>query len=90
VFVSVDIGMMGQLVKMEVVKMLQAQFGPDMYRHDNVVLSATHTHQGPGGYLQYMMFSVTSFGFIEDSFQVILIFKVSMMCFRAICSIIHY
>ena len=62
--------MMGQLIKMEVVKTLQEEFGTEMYRDDNLVLSAIHTHQGPAGYMQYVMFSITSFGFVEDSFQV--------------------
>ena len=62
--------MMGQLIKMEILKKLKTEFGSELYRHDNVVLSAIHTHQGPGGYIQYLMLSVPSFGFVEDSFQV--------------------
>ena len=72
VFVSVDTGMMGQLIKMEVLKKLKTEFGPELYRDDNLVLSAIHTHQGPAGYMQYVMYSITSFGFVEDSFQVII------------------
>ena len=64
--------MMGQLIKMEVIKKLRTEFGSELYRDDNVVLSAIHTHQGPAGYMQYVMYSITSFGFVEDSFQVII------------------
>ena len=63
--------MMGQLIKMEVLKKLEKSFGNDTYRNDNLVLSAIHTHSGPGGYMQYIMFTISSFGFVEDTFQVI-------------------
>ena len=63
--------MMGQLIKMEVLDKLQKEFGNNTFRNDNLVLSATHTHSGPAGYMQYIMYSISSFGFVEDSFQVI-------------------
>ena len=70
-FVSCDTGMMGQLIKMEVLKKLEAEHGKDVFRNDNLVLSATHTHSGPAGYMQYLMYTISSFGFVEDCFQVI-------------------
>jgi neutral ceramidase len=33
------------------------------------MLSATHTHSGPAGFLQYVLFSVSSMGFVEQTFQ---------------------
>ena len=63
--------MMGQLIKMEVLDKLQEEFGNNTFRNDNLVLSATHTHSGPAGYMQYIMYSISSFGFVEDSFQVL-------------------
>ena len=63
--------MMGQLIKMEVLKKLEAEHGKDVFRNDNLVLSATHTHSGPAGYMQYLMYTISSFGFVEDCFQVI-------------------
>ena len=71
-FVSLDTHSMDQLIKMEVLKTLKSAFGPELYRHDNVVLSAIHTHQGPGGFMQYLFYLITSFGFVDDSFQVLL------------------
>ena len=68
---SCDTGMMGQLIKMEVLKRLEAKHGKDVFRNDNLVLSATHTHSGPAGYMQYLMYTISSFGFVEDCFQVI-------------------
>ena len=50
VFVSVDILGMGHAIKKEVIKRLARSIGPGVYRDDNVILSATHTHSGPGGY----------------------------------------
>ena len=72
-FVSCDTGMMGQLIKMEVLTKLEAEYGKDVFRNDNLVLSATHTHSGPAGYMQYLMYTISSFGFVEDCFQVIFI-----------------
>ncbi|XP_068227138.1 putative neutral ceramidase C isoform X1 [Palaemon carinicauda] len=68
VFVSLDCGMMGQLVKIEVVKRLQMSYG-DMYDHDNLLLSCTHTHSGPAGFLQYLLFDITCMGFIQETFD---------------------
>ena len=65
--------MMGQLIKMEVLTKLEAEYGKDVFRNDNLVLSATHTHSGPAGYMQYLMYTISSFGFVEDCFQVIFI-----------------
>ena len=42
-----------------------------MYTEENVAISGTHTHAGPGGYLQYLVYSVTSLGFVKQSFDVI-------------------
>ncbi|KAK9063963.1 hypothetical protein SSX86_017835 [Deinandra increscens subsp. villosa] len=46
------------------------RFG-NLYNEDNVAISGTHTHAGPGGYLQYVVYSVTSLGFIPQSFDAI-------------------
>ena len=42
-----------------------------MYTEDNVAISGTHTHAGPGGYLQYLLYSITSLGFVPQSFDAI-------------------
>ncbi|XP_029127005.1 neutral ceramidase 2-like [Cajanus cajan] len=46
------------------------RFG-NLYTEQNVAISGTHTHAGPGGYLQYVVYSVTSLGFVEQSFDAI-------------------
>ena len=40
-----------------------------IYNAENVVLSATHTHSGAAGFLQYVLFEVSSLGFIEQTFN---------------------
>lgn len=70
VFVSADLGMVFQAVKQEVVRRLQAGFG-DLYTADNVILSATHTHSGPGGYSHFFLYNAISLGFDEQNFEAI-------------------
>jgi|TARA_B100002003_G_scaffold231280_1_gene242155 neutral ceramidase len=49
VFVSADIGSIEHNMVLEVIDRLQAKYG-ELYSLDNVILSATHTHAGAGGY----------------------------------------
>jgi len=69
VFVSVDEAMMGQLVKMGVVAELENLY-PGVYSERNIVLSATHTHSGPAGFMQYVLFNVPNLGFIRETLDV--------------------
>lgn len=41
----------------------------DLYTEKNVAISGIHTHAGPGGYLQYIVYLVTSLGFVRQSFD---------------------
>nr|XP_040568056.1 LOW QUALITY PROTEIN: neutral ceramidase-like [Lepeophtheirus salmonis] len=70
VFVSADVGMMGHLVKREVINRLENEFG-DLYTQTNVVLSGTHTHSGPAGYFQYLLFDISCLGFIQQTYEAI-------------------
>nr|CAB3223336.1 putative neutral ceramidase C [Phallusia mammillata] len=65
-FVAFDAGMTSQLVKLEVIKRLKEKHG-NMFTEQNVVLSGSHTHSGPAGFFQYLLFEVTSLGHIEQS-----------------------
>ena len=47
---------------------MQERFG-DLYTEDNVAISGTHTHSGPAGYLQYVLYQITSLGFVKQSWQ---------------------
>ena len=54
----------------QVVKNLTALYG-GLYTEDNVAISGIHTHSGPGGYWQYVLYEVTSLGFVKQSLDVI-------------------
>ncbi|KAM7048130.1 putative neutral ceramidase C [Acridotheres tristis] len=66
VFVSADIGMVSQRLRLEVLQQLRSKYG-DLYGQENVILSGTHTHSGPGGYFQYTLFWITSKGLVRPA-----------------------
>lgn len=49
---------------------LKSQFG-DMYTERNVMISGTHTHSAPGGFMLDVLFDLTTFGFVRESFDAI-------------------
>jgi len=49
VYVSVDLGSVDHHITLEVIENLRDQLG-DQYHLGNVIITATHTHSGPGGY----------------------------------------
>ena len=53
----------------------------DLYSAKNVLLSATHTHSGPAGYMQYALFQMPSIGFNNQTFNALVdgITKVSIL-----------
>ncbi|MEV8503983.1 neutral/alkaline ceramidase [Actinoplanes sp. NPDC051475] len=69
-FVSTEIDFVTQAVQMEVLKRLRAKHG-STYTDQNVVLTATHTHSGPGGYSEYTMWNLTTLGFEAPVFEAI-------------------
>uniref|UniRef100_A0A8C5GCI8 Neutral ceramidase n=1 Tax=Gouania willdenowi TaxID=441366 RepID=A0A8C5GCI8_GOUWI len=68
VFVTADVGMISQRLRLEVLRALQVKYG-SLYGRDNVLLSGTHTHCGPAGYFQYTLFMITSKGYIKAAIQ---------------------
>ncbi|KAK8596258.1 hypothetical protein V6N12_064757 [Hibiscus sabdariffa] len=70
VFVNLDACMASQLVTIKVLERLKARYG-SLYTEQNVAISGIHTHAGPGGYLQYVVYIVTSLGFVRQSFDVL-------------------
>ena len=69
VFVSVDAGMMGHTVKRNVIRELAKKYGSDLYKLDNVIISGTHTHGTPGGFLTYLLYDMTCLGFVSETFN---------------------
>lgn len=51
VLVTADIPLMSIGVYVKVLKMLKDRYG-DLYNEKNIIMSATHTHSGPGGYFK--------------------------------------
>ncbi|GFX02086.1 neutral ceramidase 3 [Trichonephila clavipes] len=56
-----------EMTQTDVVKALKEKWG-DLYTEENVLLTATHTHAAPGGYLQYLLYLIPSQGFIRQTF----------------------
>ena len=69
-FVSTEIDFVTQAVQVEVLKRLQARYG-STYSDQNVVLTATHTHSGPGGFSEYTLWNLTTLGFEQKTFDAI-------------------
>ncbi len=70
VLVTADLAMITQAVRQAVVRRLQETFG-GFYHDENVLLSATHTHAGPGGYSHYALYNLTVLGFDRWYFSTI-------------------
>src|SRR5262252_51309 len=69
-FVSADLGQVFQVMKQQVVTKLQTTYGP-MYTDANVMLSATHTHSGPGGTSHYALYNLTILGFDQQNLDAV-------------------
>ncbi|GAB4860059.1 Neutral ceramidase 1 [Ancistrocladus abbreviatus] len=69
-FVNLDACMASQIVTIKVLESLKARYG-ELYTDKNVAISGIHTHAGPGGYLQYVVYIVTSIGFVRQSFDAV-------------------
>lgn len=70
VFVNTDLGMVFQAVKQQVVRRLKEKYG-NLYDESNVLITATHTHSGPGGFSTYTLYNLTILGFSEKNFNTI-------------------
>ena len=70
VFVSADLGMIFQSVKQGVIKELQDLYG-DLYNDKNVMISATHTHSGTGGYAYEILYNFTARGFYKKNYEAV-------------------
>ena len=47
---------------------LEKEFG-SLYTEKNVMISATHSHSTPGGFMLHMLFDITTFGFVQETFD---------------------
>lgn len=67
-FVSADMGSITNAIQREVVDRLRDKFG-DTYHLGNVIVSATHTHSGPGGFWHYGADSPIGSPFYGEHFE---------------------
>ncbi len=68
--VNTDLQAVMQSVQQAVVKRLAARFG-NRYTDKNVLISATHTHAGPGGFSHYALYNITVLGYQDKTFNAI-------------------
>lgn len=69
-YVNTDLAMISQAVHNEVIRQIEDKY-PGIYSRKNTLLGATHTHSGPGGFLQYVLYIISSQGFIWQNFNAI-------------------
>jgi len=70
VLVSADTGIIPQGIKLKVIEKLQSRFG-NIYTNQNVALSATHTHSGPGAYSHYALYDLSMLGYDSKNFYAV-------------------
>lgn len=73
VFVNVDLGATHEALKLAVIQRLKARYG-NLYAHDNVMISATHTHVGSGGQSHHTLYILAAadksgMGYDAQSFE---------------------
>ncbi|ASU77532.1 alkaline ceramidase [Actinopolyspora erythraea] len=66
--VTVDTGMIFGAVRRAVLERLARRHG-NRYGEHNVLLTATHTHAGPGGFSCHTLYNVTTLGFQPATFE---------------------
>ncbi|WP_028662008.1 neutral/alkaline ceramidase [Saccharomonospora saliphila] len=68
--VVVDAPMIFSSVRQAVLRRLARIYG-DRYTDANVLITATHTHAGPGGYSHHLLYNLTTLGFHRRTFEAI-------------------
>ena len=71
VFVNAEMCFITISIKSGVVKKLQENHPQFGYTMDNVLLTAQHTHSGPGGYSHYGLYNLSIPGFVPVVYQTI-------------------
>ncbi len=68
--VIVDLGLVFAEIKTAVLKNLEVTV-PGKFKEANLLISATHTHAGPGGFSHHDIFNFPTLGFDQKNFDVI-------------------
>ncbi|KAF2898133.1 hypothetical protein ILUMI_08042, partial [Ignelater luminosus] len=66
-FVSIDAAMVGHGLRKQVLEKLNKRYN-NTFNEQNFILSATHTHSAPGGFMMHTLFDFTTFGFVKETF----------------------
>jgi neutral ceramidase len=66
-----DVGMMSMGVKHAVCERLRLEHPEIALDETNLLLSATHTHSGPGGFTHYHLYNITIPGFVPAVFDAV-------------------
>ncbi|XP_072398582.1 neutral ceramidase-like [Diabrotica undecimpunctata] len=67
-FVSIDTCMMNHPLKQAVIDKLNAKY-PNVFTLRNTILSGTHSHSTPGGFLKDVMLDIPNLGYCADTFN---------------------
>ncbi|PWW74491.1 Neutral/alkaline nonlysosomal ceramidase [Tuber magnatum] len=70
VYVTADLQSGDTAIRNGVLEKLQALYG-DLYTQSNVAIVGTHSHSGPGAWLNYLLPQVTTLGFDSRSYTAI-------------------
>ncbi|MGW7055100.1 neutral/alkaline ceramidase [Streptomyces sp. NPDC054887] len=65
-----DSPMIFSSVHQAVLRRLAERYG-GLYTEQNVLITATHTHAGPGGYSHHLLYNTTTFGFHRKTFEAV-------------------
>jgi neutral ceramidase len=71
VHITTDTAMMSQFVRQRVIQQVVEKFGPDLYTHENIMITGTHSHSGPAGFLGYLLYDLTALGWVNQSAEAI-------------------
>jgi neutral ceramidase len=70
-FVSAEVWSITQSIRQGVMNRLATDYPGLGLGEQNVMLTATHTHSGPGGYSQYVLFNLSIPGYVEPILRAI-------------------
>lgn len=69
-YVNADLAMIFRAVQETVLAKLQARYGT-LYTRENLLLSATHTHAGPGGYSHNLAYNLSVLGMQQQALDAV-------------------
>jgi neutral ceramidase len=68
-FVNTELCMINPSLKDGVVRKLEQNYPQYQYSHENLMLTAQHTHTGPSGFSLHPLYSMSSPGFVQEIYD---------------------